>query len=377
MWSSKGAKRREWHSSYLQVHPGIQRRGAVFSVLDQLWNLEFNPHEPSHTDPAWAQDLPVFPFITLLPSSIPGDGVVSFLDTTAFAGDLARTIEPPAPNLAAVTDFVRRYQDAAIAWVSAALDAGVVTSAMVQRAVSDFTVGYAFSSSELRAVDGLATSQQRAATDALAQRFLALPGLEAWQERPRVAYVQHCPAEATRQTSSNSLPLIDDYSWWVSSQIPLPVWIAYDPVDPQVFGFEDSAPSDVPIESTCEVFGDDAGDVRIKHPKAALREDLRVFEVSGIDDVVRLVERYPARLVESDCTRLFPEWAGHDAPIEYVLDWVRLAKDYDGVRLSVPAALEVAYVPVRVNTPGGGTAMFTGWTPGSTVYLRDPRTTKR
>lgn len=372
MWPVKN-RMREWHSCKLMVYPGIQGRGVVLSMLNQFVELGANPFAPSNADPAWTRGLPVCPFPSLLPPAVGASAASSALSTVVGQTTGGVFPEAPPPTFEAVTAFVRRYQDAAIAWIGAALDAGVVTSDMVLRAVSDFTVGYAFSSFELRAVDSLATPSQRSTADVLLSRLLALPSLESWQGRPRSAHVHTARSAATRKVFAD-VPVIDNYEWWVTSQIPIPSWVAYDRVDATVFADDVLHSPPRAIESTCEVFGDDAGDIAVDHPYAHLREDLRVFEIESIADVGQLVERYPARFADADrTTRLAPEWAGIMAPIEFVIDWVRLGADYDGVRLSVPAALAVAYVPVRVETAAGhGTAMITGWTPGSTVYLVDP-----
>lgn len=346
-----------WGPSRVKVFPGHLGRAVARRLI---YNARFLLDDPG-ARPAWARGLPEVPFVEAIPTANS-----SLL--TRFVGDVADDDLPQIPTAASslpeVTAFIRAYHAAAIAWLTAADAAGAITPADVQCAISDATVGYAFGDFELICVDSLATPVQRATTDALLARFLkTVP----WGAHP-VAYVAAEPGRARRNIRAGE-PSLSDYQWEIASQSPREMWIAYDPVNPEIF-----VPNpEVAIVSTCEVYGDDAGDFEVNHRAALIREDLRVYEITSTDDAAALISRYPIRLAGDP--QLYDEWAGLEAPIDYVIDWEALARDWDGVRLGVPAALEVGYVPLRIRAAAGeGTGMITGWTPGSTLYVRDPVT---
>ncbi|VEI14014.1 hypothetical protein [Trueperella bialowiezensis] len=385
MPANKHRKVRDWHPTQLPVHRGIQGRCTVRQVARAL-----PPESP------WACELPDIPFIDLLPEPEPSTAQ-SFL---AFLGDvtqaqlgISKDLQPDA-QLADVQDFVHSYVDAVLMWVRAALDARAISPPVVKCAFSDASVSYAFGTHWLDiAVDSLASAEQRQQADAYLADLLALPGLEQWHAFPRVAYVEH-RTDSTATFSNDSAPgvapTVSDIQWWASSQMPAPVWIAYDPEVADHFTDPDDPDDDVgavPVESTGNVYGDDAGDFPIAQHARLLRPGLRVYEFTDVASVKALVERYPARIADPEAAGLYDDWAGNDAPISVGVDWRGVAQDYDGVRLSVPAAMHLAYVPVRVNVPASstaselgnsptgelrGTAMLTGWTPGSTIYFTDP-----
>lgn len=354
-----------WDPSRVRVYPGHLGRAAARRLVDAV---RFSP-DSTDGRPAWASDLPDIPFVEAIPTA--NSSSFAFVTIPAADAGAALTGHLPVPtassSLPEVTTFIRAFHDAVLAWLTAADAAGVITPALIQRAISDATVSYAFGEFQSICVDSLASPDQRSAMDAFVARML---GRVDWQARP-LSYVQHRRSEA-RRTARAGEPLLEDYQWWITSQCPRDVWLAFDPVDPTAF-----EPGDVPIVSTCEVYGDDAGDFAVDHRLTLIRDDLRVVEITSADDAAALISRYPIALAGNP--QLYDEWAGIDAPITHVLDWEAIAQDYDGVRLSVPAALEITYAPLPIRTPSDAqstsstrTGMITGWTPGSTLYLRDP-----
>ncbi|MDP9805699.1 hypothetical protein J2S70_000281 [Trueperella bonasi] len=390
MGSLRSANRRvaDWHPLKLKVHPGIQGRIVIRQMAHELSAISD------------LSQLEAIPPVEFLPEADPLNSG-SLADLT-FVGDvnanddyddLFSHIPKHDASLAEITDFIQNYWRVAFDWIEAALAANLITHAMVRRALSNATVGYAFGEHQRSiAVDSLATAQQRDQADGYFSTILQLPGLEDWHALPTRAHVEYRD-DTNARLQPGSPPSIGNVQWWASSQIPVPVWIAYDLEDPQVFAEDDDQLTDkaldlmgmtreayladrarqqaqeVPIESTAQVYGDDAGDFPIDHPLHELHE-LNLYELTDTNSLRALLERYPARLspVEDSC--LYDDWAGIDAPINLVVNWTEFARDYDGVRFGVPAALQLAYVPVVVDN--SGTVMLTGWTPGSTIYFIDP-----
>lgn len=387
---------RDWHPSKLTVHPGLHGRLLTRTAIESLAGI----CDPVHgSAPQWASGLQQLPNVHLLPDADPS----STSQLTWLVGAVSdeqrayvESIPKPDSPFAQFARYVHDYWEAVLTWARAAITAEAIDAQAIKQALNSATVGYAFGTHARDiAIDALATQAQRDQADAVLGQLLQLPGLEQWLTRPDVAHVEH-RFDSSARLVGGTPPELVGFSWWASSQIPMPVWIAYDREDPEAFAEDDSHITDadlaamgmtraqlladlererlqsIPVESTAEVYGDDAGDFAIDHPLRTLR-DLRVYELSDVDSVRSLIERYPTRLGEINGTSMSHDWAGTQAPISLGVNWHALAQNYDAVRYGIPAALQLAYVPIVVDSEGlTGTAMLTGWTPGSTIYFVDP-----
>ncbi|WP_155838627.1 hypothetical protein [Arthrobacter castelli] len=106
-----------------------------------------------------------------------------------------------------------------------------------------------------------------------------------------------------------------------------------------------------------------------KHTLWSVRVDpeATVYEVHQRSDWVRLLQQYP---YEASNIVTF-DWA-EDVPVGSRLlipDWSEVARDWDGVHVSVAGYLNAAYTPLMLDTARYG--LLTGWHPDATVWLTE------
>lgn len=88
-----------------------------------------------------------------------------------------------------------------------------------------------------------------------------------------------------------------------------------------------------------------------------------LFVVTGPDDWVRLATRHPRTPAEPP--RDWVAWTGRPGPW-VVPDWPAVAREHDGVLVTIGGALATAY---RELPTASGSAMLAGWNPGETCWL--------
>ncbi len=308
----------------------------------------------------------------------PGGGATS--DADAFS-DVARSPCDGAHGGNALPEgdwrgIVERHADRVAAWCERALEAGgeVELARIVETALSDATVSYAFGSYEEEiSIDDLCGDGPRSRLDRIAERLIRLPGLEWWSEDfdPAV-YTWHETVPASR-TPTGSGP-----TWFPSSEMDWQVLFSYRDLPASRFDpdrWEDS----VVDGHTCteQWFGDDAGDcdvARLDRGSLAGAEGARIVPIHKPEDWTRLVARFPARLAPE----VKAEWQGDAEGQMYTVDWQAARREVDGVYISVAGAIRSAYAPLALEDVVGDShsrplTMMTGWTPGSVLWLNPPR----
>ncbi|HEU4792289.1 MAG TPA: hypothetical protein VFS96_01395, partial [Nitrolancea sp.] len=91
----------------------------------------------------------------------------------------------------------------------------------------------------------------------------------------------------------------------------------------------------------------------------------RVYEVASARDWSEFVDSYPYT-----ATRFLTyDWGYPDSTGLIIPDWAKVAKDWDGVHVSVSGYLSAAYRPLPIRH---GWTVLAGWHPGATVWLRRP-----
>lgn len=96
-----------------------------------------------------------------------------------------------------------------------------------------------------------------------------------------------------------------------------------------------------------------------------------IFEIDGPDAWTALVQRSPMEVTAAKGS----SW-GSSAPgaTWFLPDWSAIAREFDGVHLSIGGYLDTAGIPLPVD---GGMTMLAGMSPDSTVWLRGPLVTDR
>jgi hypothetical protein len=95
----------------------------------------------------------------------------------------------------------------------------------------------------------------------------------------------------------------------------------------------------------------------------------RVLEITGPADWQALVARFP-RDVTGTHDGEWRYWGGVPGPWR-LPDWEQVMGRYDGVHVSIGAAVASCGVPLPA---AGGYTMLAAWTPGATLWLRDMTT---
>lgn len=240
-------------------------------------------------------------------------------------------------------------------------------------ALSDVTIPFGFGIyAEAREYDAACTSAVRDQLDTLAEQYFALA--------PHIFdSVQPCWF-----TSESSQALYPEISWHVLGQSDIPMWRGFNPVDREIFcmpSVQEKAhldgvgfPSQMRVCCTFDVYGDDAGDESDPREHwftplnyAAPVVDARMYEIKSFADYCWLLQRYPVYVEEWDAD--YSDWAP-GKKLDLVLDWKKIADDYDAVSLSVRGALDAAYVPCETDA---GVGILSGFTPGSALYFRSPK----
>jgi hypothetical protein len=114
---------------------------------------------------------------------------------------------------------------------------------------------------------------------------------------------------------------------------------------------------------------DDMGWERAVVAPVSTPVDARVLVIDGADDWSAVCRRWP---IDVSWTTRRHDWyrtTGRDGAW-VTPDWSGVAAEYDAVRLTVRGWLRAAGTAVPV--PDGSASVVAGWTPGSTVWLRDP-----
>ncbi|WP_416264093.1 hypothetical protein ACNANV_15100 [Curtobacterium flaccumfaciens pv. flaccumfaciens] len=96
-----------------------------------------------------------------------------------------------------------------------------------------------------------------------------------------------------------------------------------------------------------------------------------IYEIDGPDAWTALVQRAPMEVTAARGS----SWGGSVPGTAWFLpDWSAIAREFDGVHLSVGGYLDTAGIPLPVD---GGMTMLAGMSPDSTVWLRGPLATDR
>lgn len=352
-------------------------------------------------------------------------------------GRLADGSFPEGRNRAAADrrKIAERYVAGVVAWCERALEAGdeIELQRIVEMALSDATVNYAFGSCEEEIpIDDLCGESLRARLDRIAERLIGLPGLEWWSEGfDPAAYTWHAEvpaswpirsegagvagvdgapdgkaaeasvsddpsagtsaepsAGASTDTSAGAwgsrTPTISGAAWFPSSEMKWPVLHSYRSLAASRFD-PDRQEGAVVGGLTCteQWFGDDAGDLdvaRLERGDLAGTDGSRIASIHGPEDWMRLVARFPARLTPD----VKAEWQGDAEGQMFTVDWQTAQREIDGVYVSVAGALRSAFAPLALEDAVGDEnvvdedsrsrplTMMTGWTPGAILWLNRP-----
>ena len=272
-------------------------------------------------------------------------------------------------------ELVERHVAGVVAWCERALEVGdeIELPRIVEMALSDATVGYAFGSCEEEIpIDDLCGESLRAQLDRIAECLIGLPGLEWWSENfDPASYTWHeeVPASSTVRVErpggvpadsaglaatsgaaewSSRAPTIYGAAWFPSSEMEWPVLHSYRDLSASRFDRE-MWESSVVDGHTCteQWFGDDAGDcdvARLDRGLLAVGEGSRIASIHAPGDWMRLVARFPARLTPDVKT----EWQGDAEGQMYTVDWQAARREIDGVYVSVAGALRSAFAPLAL-----------------------------
>lgn len=272
-------------------------------------------------------------------------------------------------------ESVERYVAGVVAWCERALEAGdeIELPRIVEMALSDATVGYAFGSYEEEIpIDDLCGEGLRTRLDRIAERLIGLPGLEWWSENfDPASYTWHeeVPASSTVRVErpggvpagsaglaatsgaaewGSRAPTICGAAWFPSSEMEWPVLHSYRDLSASRFDremWEDS----VVDGRTCteQWFGDDAGDcdvARLDRGALAAGDGSRIASIHAPEDWMRLVARFPARLTPD----VKAGWQGDAEGQMYTVDWQAARREIDGVYVSVAGALRSSFAPLAL-----------------------------
>ena len=272
-------------------------------------------------------------------------------------------------------ELVERYVAGVVAWCERALEAGdeIGLPRIVEMALSDATVGYAFGSCEEEIpIDDLCGEGLRTRLDRIAERLIGLPGLEWWSEGfDPASYTWHeeVPASSTVRVErpggvpagsaglaatsgaaewGSRAPTICGAAWFPSSEMEWPVLHSYRDLSASRFDremWEDS----VVDGRTCteQWFGDDAGDcdvARLDRGALAAGDGSRIVSIHAPEDWMRLVARFPARLTLD----VKAGWQGDAEGQMYTVDWQAARREIDGVYVSVAGALRSSFAPLAL-----------------------------
>ena len=316
-------------------------------------------------------------------------------------GRLADGSFPEGRNRAAADrrKIAERYVAGVVAWCERALEAGdeIELQRIVEMALSDATVGYAFGSCEEEIpIDDLCGESLRARLDRIAERLIGLPGLEWWSEGfDPAAYTWHAEvpaswpirsegagvagvdgapdgkaaeasvsddpsagtsaepsAGASTDTSAGAwgsrTPTISGAAWFPSSEMKWRVLHSYRDLPASRFDPERQEGSVVDGRTCTEQwFGDDAGDcdvARLDRGDLAGTDGSRIASIHGPEDWMRLVARFPARLTPD----VKAEWQGDAEGQMFTVDWQTARREIDGVYVSVAGALRSVFAPLAL-----------------------------
>lgn len=272
-------------------------------------------------------------------------------------------------------ELVERYVADVVAWCERALEVGdeIELPRIVEMALSDATVGYAFGSCEEEIpIDDLCGEGLRAQLDRIAECLIGLPGLEWWSEGfDPAAYTWHeeVPASSTVRVErpegvsagssglaatsgtaewGSRAPTICGAEWFPSSEMEWPVLHSYRDLSASRFDRE-MWESSVVDGRTCteQWFGDDAGDcdvARLDRGALAAGDGSRIASIHAPEDWMRLVARFPARLTPD----VKAGWQGDAEGQMYTVDWQAARREIDGVYVSVAGALRSSFAPLAL-----------------------------
>ena len=272
-------------------------------------------------------------------------------------------------------ELVERYVAGVVAWCERALEAGdeIELPRIVEMALSDATVGYAFGLCEEEIpIDDLCGEGLRTQLDRIAERLFRLPGLEWWSEGfDPAAYTWHeeVPASPTVRVErpggvpagsaghaatsgaaewASRAPTICGAEWFPSSEMEWPVLHSYRDLSASRFDQERWEDSVVDGRTCTEQwFGDDAGDcdvARLDRGALAAGDGSRIASIHAPDDWMRLVARFPARLTPD----VKAGWQGNAEGQMYTVDWQAARREIDGVYVSVAGALRSSFAPLAL-----------------------------
>lgn len=272
-------------------------------------------------------------------------------------------------------ELVERYVAGVVAWCERALEAGdeIELPRIVEMALSDATVGYAFGLCEEEIpIDDLCGEGLRTRLDRIAERLIRLPGLEWWSEGfDPAAYTWHeqVPASSTVRAErpggvpadsaslaatsgaaewASRAPTIRGAAWFPSSETEWPVLHSYRDLSASRFDQERWGDSVVDGRTCTEQwFGDDAGDcdvARLDRGALAAGDGSRIASIHAPDDWMRLVARFPARLTPD----VKAGWQGNAEGQMYTVDWQAARREIDGVYVSVAGALRSSFAPLAL-----------------------------
>ena len=272
-------------------------------------------------------------------------------------------------------ELVERYVAGVVAWCERALEAAdeIELPRIVEMALSDATVGYAFGLCEEEIpIDDLCGEGLHTQLDRIAERLIRLPGLEWWSEGfDPAAYTWHeqVPASSTVRVESSGeasagsaglaatsgaaewasrAPTICGAEWFPSSEMEWPVLHSYRDLSASRFDQERWEDSVVDGRTCTEQwFGDDAGDcdvARLDRGALAAGDGSRIASIHAPEDWMRLVARFPARLTPD----VKAGWQGNAEGQMYTVDWQAARREIDGVYVSVAGALRSSFAPLAL-----------------------------
>lgn len=413
------------------VRRGIMQRVLVRELASALKSEANLPHGGLA---AWAQGLPAVPPPHFEESASRMLAVFEEPKGGLFRRKLPwhsmlRGSFPEGRNRAAADrrKIAERYVAGVVAWCERALEAGdeIELQRIVEMALSDATVNYAFGSCEEEIpIDDLCGESLRARLDRIAERLIGLPGLEWWSEGfDPAAYTWHAEvpaswpirsegagvagvdgapdgkaaeasvsddpsagtsAEPSAGAWGSRTPTISGAAWFPSSEMKWPVLHSYRDLPASRFDPERQEGSVVDGRTCTEQwFGDDAGDcdvARLDRGDLAGTDGSRIASIHGPEDWMRLVARFPARLTPD----VKAEWQGDAEGQMFTVDWQTARREIDGVYVSVAGALRSAFAPLALEDAVGDEnvvdedsrsrplTMMTGWTPGAILWLNRP-----
>lgn len=272
-------------------------------------------------------------------------------------------------------ELVERYVAGVVAWCERALEAGdeIELPRIVEMALSDATVGYAFGLCEEEIpIDDLCGEVLRTQLDRIAERLIRLPGLEWWSEGfDPAAYTWHeqVPASSTVRVErpggapagsaglaatggaaewASRAPTISGAAWFPSSEMEWPVLHSYRDLSASRFDRERWEDSVVDGRTCTEQwFGDDAGDcdvARLDRGALAAGDGSRIASIHAPEDWMRIVARFPARLTPD----VKAGWQGDAEGQMYTVDWQAARREIDGVYVSVAGALRSSFASLAL-----------------------------